>query len=216
MANVQVGRRKRLPYYVILGALTVLAVGALLYFRGRQHPVPHATFTAAAAPQPAELNLQGKIRPQHVVGVVAPVPGLIESFLVEPGADVYTGQVLARIGAQGLSSAREVAQSDLERAQETAAKAEATANAARLELSRADADAQRSQMSLQRAEKTLNRQQTLFREGATPRLTFEKAQSDFEAATKDYEIVSLTVRTAQESVQSMAAEAAGAKEDRGR
>ena len=46
----------------------------------------------------------------YVTGVTASVPGFIEAFLVEPGADVYEGQVLARIGAQGLESSREVAQ----------------------------------------------------------------------------------------------------------
>jgi HlyD family secretion protein len=193
-----------------LGAFTAISVSALLYIRGRHHPVPHPP-TVTAPLQPAALNLEGKIRPQHIVGVAAPVPGLIESFLVEPGADVYTGQVLARIGAQGLASTREAAQADLERAQEMATKAEAAANAARLELSRADADSQRSQMMLQRAEKFFARQQMLFREGATPRLTFEKAESDYTASKKDYEIVSLTVRTANESVQSMAAESTGAR-----
>ena len=192
------------------GALTVLTVGALLYLRGRHHPVPVPPPVAAPAP-PSELNLQGKIRPQHVIGVAAPVPGNIELFLVEPGDEVYAGQVLARIGAEGLSSAREAAQADLERAREMAAKAEAAANTARLELSRADAESQRSLMMLQRAEKLFTRQQTLFREGATPRLTFEKAQREYEAAKKDYEIVSATVRTANESVQSMATEAAGAR-----
>src|ERR1017187_6734092 len=146
-----------------IGALTVLAVGALLFWRGRQHPVPptHVAATVATV-ETGELNLQGKIRPQHIVGVAAPVPGLIEAFLVEAGADVYAGQVIARIGAQGLSGAREVAQAELERAQETAAKAEAAANAARLELSRADAEGQRSQTMLLRAEKVFTRQQLLF------------------------------------------------------
>ncbi len=194
----------------MLGLVAVLAVGALLYVRGRRHPIPQPASVPTTAP-PAELNLQGKIRPQHVVGVAAPVPGLIEAFLVEPGAEVYNGEILARIGVQGLSSAREAAQADLERAREVAANAEAAANAARLELSRADADAQRSLMALQRAEKLFTRQQTLFREGATPRLTFEKVQREFEGAKRDYEIVSAAVRTANESVQSMAAEAAGAK-----
>jgi multidrug resistance efflux pump len=130
---------------------------------------------------------------------------------VEPGAEVYTGQVLARIGAQGLGSARDAAQADLERAQDTATKAEAAANAARFELAHADSDAQRSLTALERTEKSFTRQETLYREGATPRLTFEKAQRDFEAAKKDYEIVSATVRTANENVQTLAAELTGAK-----
>jgi multidrug resistance efflux pump len=191
-----------------LGALTVLAVGALLYLRGGHHPVPAPPVVTSHAP----LILQGKIRPQHIVGVAAPVPGRIESLLVEPGADVHAGQPLARIGVPALSSSREAAQADLERAQEMAAKAEAAANAARLELSRADADSQRAEMQLQRTEKLFTRQQVLFDAGATPRLTFEKAQADYAAARKDYETVSNSVRTAKQGLQSLTAEAANAKQ----
>src|ERR1019366_7211558 len=89
--------------------------------RGRRHPAPppRAAATAAAiAVAQNEVTLQGKIRPRHLASVGPAVSGFIEAFLVEPGADVYEGQVLARIGAQGLESAREVAQTALERAQE--------------------------------------------------------------------------------------------------
>ena len=88
-----------------------------MVWRGRRNPVapPKAASTAAAiAVAQNEVTLQGKIRSQHITGVRASVPGVIEVFLVE----VYEGQVLARIGAQGLESAREVAQAAVERAQE--------------------------------------------------------------------------------------------------
>ena len=145
--------------------LFAVAVGVVVW-RGRRHPVAPPRAAAVAAAQ-NEVTLQGKIRPQHITGVRASVPGFIEAFLVKPGQDVYEGQVLARIGAQGLESAREVAQAAVERAQEQVSQAEAAATAARLELSRAEADAQRSKMALERAERVSGRQQTLFREGAT-------------------------------------------------
>src|SRR4249920_2230725 len=107
--------------------LFALAVGVVVW-RGRRHPVkpprPAETAAAIVAAQ-NEVTLQGKIRPQHVTSVSPAASGFIEAFLVEPGQDVYEGQVLARIGAQGLESAREVAQAGLERAQEQAGKAEA-------------------------------------------------------------------------------------------
>jgi multidrug resistance efflux pump len=130
---------------------------------------------------------------------------------VEPGADVYEGQVLARIGAQGLESAREMAQAALERAQEQVSKCEAAVTAARLELSRAEADAQRARMVMERTERASARQQTLFREGATPRLVYEKALKEYEAALKDYDIIDATVRTGREHIQSEMEEVAGAK-----
>ena len=190
-----------------------LAVGVVVW-RGRRHPVPppRAAVTAAAiAVAQNEVTLQGKIRPQHISSVGPAVSGFIEAFLVEPGQDVYQGQVLARIGAQGLESAREVAQTALERAQEQVSQAEAGVNASRLELSRAEADALRSRMAMERAERATTRQQTLFREGATPRLVYEKALQEYQAALKDYDTVDATVRTGRERVQSGVDEVAGAK-----
>jgi len=89
------------PIVVTLAIVAVL-IGVLI---ARRKPVPAAGKKNDAAVQMAaanEITLQGKIRPQHTIGVAANVPGFIENFLVEPGQDVYQGQVLARIGAQGL------------------------------------------------------------------------------------------------------------------
>ena len=190
-----------------------LAVGVVVW-RGRRHPAapPRAAATAAAiAVAQNEVTLQGKIRPRHITSVGPAVSGFIEAFLVEPGADVYEGQVLARIGAQGLESAREVAQTALERAQEQVSKAEAEVTAAQLELSRAEADAQRSRMAMERAERASARQQTLFREGATPRLVYQKALQEYEAALKDYQLIDAMVRTGRERTRSGMDEVAGAK-----
>jgi multidrug resistance efflux pump len=180
-----------------------LAVGVVVW-RGRRHPVapPAATTALAIAVARHEITLQGKIRPRHVTGVGASVPGFIEAFLVEPGQDVYEGQVLVRIGAQGLESAREVAQAALDGAQEQVSRAEAAGTDARLELSRAEADAERARLALERAERASARQQTLFREGATPRLVYQKALQEYEAALKEYELIDATVRTGREHIQS--------------
>jgi multidrug resistance efflux pump len=83
--------------------------------------------------------------------------------------------------------------------------------AARLELSRAEADAQRARMAMERAERASARQQTLFREGATPRLSYEKALKEYETALKDFDLVDATVRTGREHIQSGLEEVAGAK-----
>jgi multidrug resistance efflux pump len=189
-----------------------LAVGVVVW-RGRRHPVtpPAAAAAAAIAEARNEITLQGKIRPRHVTGVGASVPGFIEAFLVEPGQDVYQGQVLARIGAQGLESAREVAQAALDGAQEQVSRTEAAVTAARLDLSRAEADTERARLVLERAERASARQQTLFREGATPRLVYQKALQEYEAALKDSELIDATVRTGREHIQSGIDEVAAAR-----
>lgn len=204
-------RGKWIP--VLLGVVLIaLAVGTVVW-RGRRHPVPPPAAVTAAAIAAAqnEVTLQGKIRPQHITGVGPTISGFIEAFLVEPGQEVYQGQVLARIGAQGLESEREVAQAALERAQEQVSKAEVGVTAARMELSRAEADAQRSRTALDRAERASARQQTLFREGATPRLVYEKTLKEYEAALKDYDLIDATVRTGREHIQSGVDEVNAAK-----
>jgi len=185
----------------IASVLAVAAIGAGLALRRKPAPAPPQNKAEIVAPTASNSTIQGKIRPQHVIGVAATVPGFIEALLVDPGQDVYEGQVLARIGAQGLESNRESAAGALEHAQEQVNRAEATLASARLELSRAEADASRSRMNLERLEKAYSRQQTLFREGATPRLTFEKATADYEAARKDFDIMDTAVRTGREHVQ---------------
>ncbi|MEO8595515.1 MAG: hypothetical protein ABI759_19500 [Candidatus Solibacter sp.] len=190
----------------VVAGVTILAIAiGVVVLRARRKPVqaPSAAATAAAITAAnKEVTLQGKIRPQHLRGVTPAQGGYIEAFLVEPGQDVYEGQVLAKIGAQSLESAREVAQEALEKAQEQVTKAEAVVSAARLEVSRAEADAQRSRIALDRAEKATSRQQTLFREGATPRMVYEKTLKEYEAALKDSEVMDNAVRTGQEHVQS--------------
>ena len=188
------------------------AIGVVVW-RGRRHPLapPPAVTAAALAQARNEVTLQGKIRPRHMVGVAAGVPGFIEAFLAEPGQEVYEGQVLARVGAQGLESAREASQAALEHAQEQVSKDEATVNAARLELSRAEADAQRARMALDRAQRGRDRQQALFREGATPRLVYDKAVAEHEAAQRDFDLADATVRTGREHVQGGANQVNAAK-----
>jgi HlyD family secretion protein len=167
--------------------------------------------TGAAVILNQEITLQGKIRPQHVIGIRAPMAGLVEALPVDVGQEVYQGEVLARVGALGLESARESAASDLEHAQEQAAKAESAVNSARMEESRADADAQRARVALDRAQKTYERQHTLVTQGATPRLTFEKAESEYQALSKEFEIMDAGARAARDQVQSALREVTATK-----
>jgi multidrug resistance efflux pump len=185
----------------IASVIAVLVIGAGLALRRKPAPVAAPRQSVVTAPVTGDVTVQGKIRPQHVVGVSAGVPGFIEAMLVDPGQEVFEGQVLARIGAQSLESNRENAANALDRAQEQVTNAESALASARLESSRADADGTRSRLNLERAEKAYNRQQSLFREGATPRLTYEKATAEFEAAKKDFDIMDAAVRSGRDHVQ---------------
>src|SRR5947209_10615466 len=191
--------------WVLLSVAAVLAGAgggalSLRYRRPAARPPVPATGPALTANR--EITLPGKIRPQHITGVAVPLGGLVEALLADVGQEVYQGQVLARVGAQGLESAREVAAMNLERAQELVGKAEAVINSSRLEQSRAEADAERSKMALDRAEKAYSRQRTLFTQGATPRLTFEKTENEYQGMLKEYQIMDGAVRAAREQAQS--------------
>ncbi|HJZ97136.1 MAG TPA: hypothetical protein VKE70_11575 [Candidatus Solibacter sp.] len=198
--------------YISVSAVLAAALIGVLMVRRKPVPGPAQKQSSEVSSEPAnEITLQGKIHPQHVIGVAANVPGFIETFLVEPGQDVYQGQVLARIGAQGLESAREAAAAALERAQEQVTRAEAGVAAARMEGSRSDADALRARMALDRVERVYARQKTLHAEGATPRLTYEKAEADYNAARKEYDIMENAARTGREHIQAALNDVAAAR-----
>src|SRR5262245_7164475 len=197
-------------WLISVAALVVVAGGLML--RRKPEPAPPTHNPGAAVVETSnEATLRGKIRPQHVLRVAAGVPGVIEAFLVEPGQDVFEGQVLARIGSQGLESTREGAANELERAQDLVNRADTALNGARMEQSRAEADAQRSRLALERAEKTFNRQQMLHGQGATPRLAFEKAQAEYQAAQKDFEIMDAAARANRERVTAAQKDTANAR-----
>jgi len=159
----------------------------------------------------SQVTLSGKIRPQNVTGVAATVDGFLDAFLVDVGEEVFEGQVLARIGSQGLEADRQLAAAAVESAQDQVSKAEAAITAARLEASRADANAERARAALDRAESAYSRQRMLFGEGATPRLTYEKSLREYEGAQKEFAIMDKAARAAAERVRSLLQELAAAK-----
>jgi HlyD family secretion protein len=178
--------------------LVALALGALTRLRHQvSAKATEVRKSPAADTPPHELSLPGKIQAQHVIPVGAPVTGTIDSFLVDVGQDVYEGQLLAHIASQGLEAAREEAVRAAQNAQEKVNAVEGRIIAARLEASRARADVNRSRDQFERAEKTYLRQQMLNREGATPRLVYEKAEHEFETARTEFNSLDEIARQAE-------------------
>jgi multidrug resistance efflux pump len=149
----------------------------------------------------SEVTLSGKLRPQHVTAVKAEIDADIDSFAVDVGQDVFEGQVLARIGASGLEAQRDAAAAAVTSAEGQVARAETAVAGARMESSRAEADQQRSRSALEKIRAVWDRQQTLYRAGATPKLTWEKTQRDFQTAQQEYEIMDKAARLSAEQVQ---------------
>jgi multidrug resistance efflux pump len=186
---------------ILLSVCISVAVLGGVYWVGTHRPPAPPAKPGAALAKALEKMPTGVIRPQHVVSFGSTMTGNIEAFTVEVGEDVFQGQVLARIGAGELETDRQNATLDLEKTQEDVSKAEANVNTARMELSRAEADAARSRLALDRTQKVADRQSTLFRAGATPKLAYEKAVAEYEAATKDFEVMDNALRAARDGVR---------------
>jgi multidrug resistance efflux pump len=200
--------------WVLLSVAAVLAgvaVGALSLWHRRPAPALPVRAAGPAVLPANQVTLSGAIRPQHVVGVGAQVDGVIDAFAVDVGQDVYQGEVLARLGSQGLDSSREAAASAVDHAQERVNRADTAVAGARLEQSRADAEAQRARFAMERAEAAFSRQQLLFSQGATPRLVYEKAQSEYDSARTEFNVMDQAARAAAESVRSVLQEVASAQ-----
>ncbi|MBI3684309.1 MAG: efflux RND transporter periplasmic adaptor subunit [Acidobacteria bacterium] len=166
--------------------LLAIAVGALSVLRKpATTPAGKEQVMQPAEPVGDEVALTGKIRAAHIVAVPAPVDGTLESWAVDVGHEVLEGQPLGHIQNTGLEAAREIAQFELERAQTRVTALEGAILAARLEAARAEADAGRTRSETARLEKVFARQQMLYREGATPRLVFEKADLEYKAAQEE-------------------------------
>ena len=182
---------------VVISAAVLGGVFWVAKRRAARVPVqPRAALAKALENMPS-----GLIRPQHVVTFGSTLPGDIEAFTVDVGEDVFEGEVLARIGAGELETDRQNATLAVEKAQNDVSAAEAAVNTARMEMSRAEADALRARAALDKAQKTADRQGTLFRAGATPRLVYEKAVADFDAATKEYQIMDNALRAGRDGVR---------------
>ncbi|HVX66648.1 MAG TPA: efflux RND transporter periplasmic adaptor subunit [Bryobacteraceae bacterium] len=187
---------------IVAGLLVCAALAAAVFFTLRRtaHPAP-AGATPQPAPVPAEIVLPAQIRAQHVVPVPVPVEGSIETLLVEVGEQVYEGQLLGRIRNTALEADQQSAASELERLQTRLNQLESQLILTRADASSARSDAARLQAELERAQRAYQRQQMLFKEGATPRLVYEKSATDYEAAKRASDTASDLARGAGERLE---------------
>jgi HlyD family secretion protein len=187
--------------FSVVAVMAGIGAGALsMHWKGRSAP-PVRKAGAALIETGSEVTLSGKLRPQHIVTVKADIDGDIDAFQVDVGQDVFEGEVLARIGSSGLENQRDSVAAAVSNAEGQVARAESNAASARMESSRADADQQRSRAALDKIRGIYERQQTLFKAGATPKLTWEKAQRDFQNAQQEFDIMDKAARLSAEQVQ---------------
>lgn len=183
------------------GVLALAAIAAAALLALRRGALSPSTPAAAVQAPPAEIVVPARIRAQHIVAVPAPVEGVIDTLLVEVGEQVYEGQVLGRIRNTALESAQQAAAAELERAQTRLSELESQMIVLRADLARARSDASRAQADADRAERAYQRQQMLFKEGATPRLVYEKAGRDYEVAKGERDTSAQLARGAEDRLE---------------
>jgi len=199
---------------LLIAATIVVLAAASAWFIFRQGAAPKASIQAATPPKPvapAPVSLTGSIEARKVVPVAAPIDGIVDALFADVGQEVEHGQLLARMKSARLGAVLDDETSRAESAQSRLNDIEASIIAARLESSRAAADLTRAKNEFERADKAYQRQSMLMKEGATPRLVFEKSQRDYETAKQDYENKTALSEQAESRQDALAREREAAK-----
>jgi HlyD family secretion protein len=193
-------------------SLVLLAVAAGALSHLRKSSVQATATPASPKPSlPDEASLGGKIEAQQVVTIASASGGSVAEFQADVGQEVFEGAVLARITNQALETADESARAALEQAQSRVEKAGAAILSARLEATRARADAIRSRGEYDRAQRTYQRQKMLNSEGATPRMTYEKSERDYQSAQTESQSLEDLARISENRVSELIKEQEMAK-----
>lgn len=191
----------------VTAVLAGIAAGGLSLLRRnaaeKTKPWPVATRTI---PRVSELSLPAVLRAGNVAPVPAPIEGTLEGVRVKVGDEVSTGMPLARINNTALEAEFATAREDLAQAESEVNNLESLLIAARLEASRTNADLGRVRSEFEKVQRAAQRQQLLYREGATPRLVYEKAQRELKAKRKQYDVAAAVARKAEDRVDTLRAQ----------
>jgi multidrug resistance efflux pump len=168
------------------GAALIFGLGGWALWRMQAFPqktAPPPKEAPVVAPVVGEeISLSGRVQPQRVVAVPAPGEGVLENLSVKEGEEVSEGQLLARVKNDNLDTEQENQSQEMERLQAKVTGLEASIIAARLEAQRTKGEADLARSTMETARKAYERQMSLRKEGATPRLVFEKAEQAFQNA----------------------------------
>ena len=186
-----------------VGALLagVLAGALSLWWQQRRAADLAGAAEADAPPPVTQLQLEGIVGARNVLSIPPPIPGTLEMVMVDVGTEVYEGMLLAQIANTTIESEMQLVQEELAEAETEANELDSLVISARLEASRAAADLSRAQTEYEDTRKNAERQRMLYREGATPKQVYDKAQAELTRKTKEFEAVREAANAAEESAE---------------
>jgi multidrug resistance efflux pump len=191
---------------LLAGGVALLIAAGILFIRrsaankSNVAPIP----AASTVSEITEANLTGRIQARTTVMAGAPLEGVLESYFVDAGQEVYQGQLLGRIRSAQLEEAVQRAQAELDLTQARIVVLGNDELAARLEASRVSANQSRAASEVDRVAKIYEREQKLWGAGATPRRTFEQAEKDYTDAKAELEKAAAAVAKAGSRIEAVA------------
>lgn len=131
-------RSLSLPLIFAVVILALVAIAAVWWFR-RPQPVPVHTAPVrelAAGTSATLLNASGYVTARRLATISSKITGKITEVLVEEGAHVEAGQILARVDDSNTTASLHLAQAQLEAARQSLAETTANLELAEIELRR--------------------------------------------------------------------------------
>ncbi len=108
--------KRKLVRWILIGA-AIIVLGSIAF--GKSQPAPRETFTVKRADIQEFVKETGQVKQKNFASLRFRAPGVISSLLVDVGAKVKTGQLLARLDDSDLQKKLVQAQADLNSAEVT-------------------------------------------------------------------------------------------------
>lgn len=176
----------------ILGILLVLAIVLIVLKKkeviGKKEAVKVATEKIIRRTIIETVSASGKVYPEDERKVSSDVSGEVVEMYVEEGDSVRKGQLLAKVFADVLTSAKD--------------RAASVVNQQQAQVGNTEASLRAFEARLNQAKLTYDRQKKLYDDKVISRAEFETAESAYLTAKADLDAARQTIRSGKASVQS--------------
>lgn len=187
----------------IAGALAIVIIALVILKKtgiiGKNDTIKVAVETVERRTIVETVSASGKVYPEDERKVSSDVSGEIVDLYVEEGDSVRKGQVVARVYADILSSAKERAASVVSQQQ--------------AQVSNAEASLASFKARMEQAKLNYDRQKKLLEEKVISRAEFEQAESQYLAARAEYNAAQQTIISGKAAVRSAEATLAEANKN---